>query len=1622
MQRNTRIAVAALTAIALVGAAVWFAFRPATDTSTPPSPVAGAAAEVFLVPDHANPVGLGTSDSLTLTTVKPLSLAAVRENLKVEPAVAMTVAQADEGGTRFTVKPAAALAPDKVYRFRLAQAAGVSRAYQWSFQTQAEFRLLGTLPRDQGTGVPVNSGIEFTFTHEDYADLEPFFSIDPPVNGRFERHKRTAVFVPEKLEPGTVYTVSLKKGLGRTDGEGLLAEDLTFAFETQAVETQVSSFYIPTEAAEFPANDQPIFGFWYGGKEDDATPIQVAVFRYPSAQAYMDALQAIERIPWWADSSRNRYREDEKRLTPVATFTTKGQTYDNGTYLVFPEPMPPGYYLASVQVGKATRQVRFQVTDLSYHVTATSTDTLVWLHDLATGTPVDAATVLDPASGQSARTGPDGVAVLPTPEAVRSGADRPPLLLKAEADGKEGVIYSPPPYYWEWFSGRETTRDLYWKYLYLDRSLFKPSDTVQVWGVVHPREKGASPVDQVVAEVRRNDYYGRSGEVVPLVESTLPVRNGTFTGSLALPNLTPGHYELRIRMGEEELLSQWFQVATYSKPAYQLDLTSDKQAIFTGEPVTFQVKASFFEGTPVPGMTLDYSVGLDRDRKVTTDSKGEATITYTPPHSQQNMYGYQDQLWFNIHAGLAEVGDVTDDRRILLFTRDLLARPKVVYTGESATVQVQLNQVTLDELNAGGSNYIGTAVADRPLQFTLIEMNWNRIDEGQYYDFIEKVTRTRYRYVEAHKTLGSVQSTSDANGQATYTFAVDPEKQYKVEFRTQDSRGLWVTGTAYVSGRQFHTPYSDQEYNGWYYLDPVDADRTAAVIGEPLELVLKTGESRVADRPNGFLFMNARRGLQGYKTQDTATYSLTMKQSDPPGATVRAVHFDGARYHSAERYLPFDREQRRLQVTVTPDKLAYRPGDEVRLQVQVTDRQGQPAAGTEVNLTLVDEALYALQNQSVNLLDSLYGEYITPGFLRSRNSHDVPNPSGGAEKGGEGSGVRRDFKDAVFFASVTTDDGGRASASFRVPDNLTTWRLTYQAFNPESLEAGSGTTGIPVRLPFFADILLGERFLTGDEPVLQVRAYGTALNSNADVSFTATVTGPGGTERSELVGAPFTPVSIPLRRLETPGTYTVQVTAASGNLADALEKQFTVVDTYQRYNRVDFTLLRDGASVPGSTVADTDLTFLDWERGQYLNLLYRMRWQWGNRFEMKLAQTVAADLLQEHFDRESISPESELDIFRYQAPDGSIAILPYSNGDLKLSALTADLVPERFDRVSLQLYFQKVLADEGAGRERKLLALYGLAALDQPVLLEAQALLAEADLSPTEQLYLALTLAELGDLEGARPIYWSLLESYGKQVGLDLQLSAGADTDEKLEATALAAALAGKLGEPEAVSLISFLAQNRPTDSLILLEQLIAAQTGLERLADKPVAFTHNLGGKETRESLKPGEEFRVRVSPEELRKLRITKVEGSVAVVSTYAVSGTPTLQPGGGRITRTYSPAPDQWKAGDIITVTLSYSAPSDAPKGAYEIHDYLPSGLRILERSWQYGLQVDWTKYESWPIQIDGQRVTFWAGQPGKAVRYYARVVNTGGYTAEEPALQHQQSGLIYSLGERATVRTP
>ena len=95
---------------------------------------------------------------------------------------------------QFYLEPETSLTPDKIYSFTFNDDERAV-SYSWAFQSRREFIITSMLPRHQATHVPVETGIEITFSLDDIGDPADYFKITPATKGRFEIHDRTVVFV-----------------------------------------------------------------------------------------------------------------------------------------------------------------------------------------------------------------------------------------------------------------------------------------------------------------------------------------------------------------------------------------------------------------------------------------------------------------------------------------------------------------------------------------------------------------------------------------------------------------------------------------------------------------------------------------------------------------------------------------------------------------------------------------------------------------------------------------------------------------------------------------------------------------------------------------------------------------------------------------------------------------------------------------------------------------------------------------------------------------------------------------------------------------------------------------------------------------------------------------------------------------------------------------------------------------------------------------------------------------------------------------------------------------------------------------------------------------------------------
>ncbi|MDO9087058.1 MAG: alpha-2-macroglobulin family protein [Anaerolineaceae bacterium] len=297
---------------------------------------------------------------------------------------------------------------------------------------------------------------------------------------------------------------------------------------------------------------------------------------------------------------------------------------------------------------------------------------------------------------------------------------------------------------------------------------------------------------------------------------------------------------------------------------------------------------------------------------------------------------------------------------------------------------------------------------------------------------------------------------------------------------------------------------------------------------------------------------------------------------------------------------------RTLSVSIDPEQTLLSPGERSSITVNVEDLNGLPIPNAEVALVIVDEAILALtQYKLVDPISIFYSErYSDFSSIYTRANIILVDPStlagdlpqamatqtlnksvtdGMASDMGRGGGmeepamaaapmmesaesdssqstsaisVRTDFNPlAIFSPEEETDANGNVTVKFKLPDNLTRYRIMAVAADPGGKMFGSSEANITARLPLMVRPSMSRFLNFGDQFEIPV-----VLQNQTDEPLEAKVVIE--TSNLELTGNQGLLVTIPANdRIEVrfPGktimagnTY-MQIAAVSESFSDAAQ-------------------------------------------------------------------------------------------------------------------------------------------------------------------------------------------------------------------------------------------------------------------------------------------------------------------------------------------------------------------------------------------------------------------------------------------------------------------------------------
>lgn len=796
---------------------------------------------------------------------------------------------------------------------------------------------------------------------------------------------------------------------------------------------------------------------------------------------------------------------------------------------------------------------------------------LAWLTDLRTGEPVAEQIVRFYLEGDQlaeVTTDDDGIAPA-TLGLTQDNAYWPVLAISGEPGTANFAAVSS-----EWNTGVAVwdfglsggySPEQYQLHFYTERPIYRPGQTVHWKGIVRVLEDDryelpaeGMPVNIVVRDDR--------GNAVLETEVSLGT-NGTVNGQVELaPTAVTGFYflEARLQVGERTVYGgDSFQVASYRKPEFQIEVATDQPEYVEGDTVRVNVQASYFSGgalahAPVTWRLIaepyffnwqqsppdrfysftpydpeqettdpyaGYFSGLIREGAGVTDAEGRFVIE-APAAIQDSL---QSQRW------ALDVTVQSPTNQFVSGRTDLPIHKGDFYIGLSPQRYVvnvrEESVVDLVTVTPQGEPYSGAEV-----EVIIYEYAWNNVygrgADGAFY-WQTSVLRT---------PVVTATATTNREGMATINWTPQAGGQYQVVAQAEDELGNSISSATYL----YVSNPGDASMVAWprENNDRINlvADKQLYQPGDTAQILVPSPFSAPMGRPVNALLTIERAGviesrlltLEG----NSETLAIPIEAEHIPNIFVSLILVKGVDETNplpAMRVgyvqLNVDTAQKALSVDITPSAATVKPGDTVTHTLTVTDHTGKPVENAEVSVALVDKAVLSLAaDDTRTLLDIFYFQRplgVTSGVLLSINQDRLSQQlSQGAKGGGGGDGgggleVREDFPDIAFWrADFLTDADGRIVFSVTLPDNLTTWTLTAKAITADTL-VGDATNDIVATKQLQVRPLLPRFFTAGDRAQIgatmlnttqeeieelrfEIAAAGAMIETNETI-FTATV-------------------------------------------------------------------------------------------------------------------------------------------------------------------------------------------------------------------------------------------------------------------------------------------------------------------------------------------------------------------------------------------------------------------------------------------------------------------------------------------------------------------------------------
>ena len=621
-------------------------------------------------------------------------------------------------------------------------------------------------------------------------------------------------------------------------------------------------------------------------------------------------------------------------------------------------------------------------------------------------------------------------------------------------------------------------------FMFVDRGVYRPGETVTFRGIDKDQVLGALMVHEGSYTINVEEGWWNGDKIIDEMAGTLS-DSGGFYGSFKIPDdQKPGYYTIKYHRdgadkNDYERLS--FQIAEFERVKTTASITIPEITYYSGDTLTAELSAEYLAGGVLSGAEYNttwykqaynisfttkdaksYSFGPDlySYRTYYSDDKGKLSgdgKAFLSCNSEKitdgSTYTYRVE---------SSVTDISNQR--ISTAASVTVHPAKFYVGVKrpegsngflkTKTKVEFPYI-LTDINGVALANIGSKVAS--LEYKLTREEWTMIHEQS----VDNTLYTRYERQDIEEATGTI-GVSAATGKLALTPANSGWYTLTLTGTDKDGGIVITTYGFYVTGGD---SYRYNNYNSESItLTPEQSqynpgDKAQILMESPLPegdyLItveregIFTEEVRHFDSPANVIEVPVASNYVPVFYVAVSSYSV--RQGEPTHQ-YGEPDLDKPKGYFGVTPVFVNPYVRAFSVTVETDKPTYKPGETATITLTAT-KGGKALSNAELTVMAVDRGVLDLINYHVpNPIEYFYNSYNYPLRVRGGDSramlmdpvsYSIKDLQGGDEDEEKEEDERKDFRPtAVFEPVVMTDKNGKATVTFKVPDSLTTYRIT----------------------------------------------------------------------------------------------------------------------------------------------------------------------------------------------------------------------------------------------------------------------------------------------------------------------------------------------------------------------------------------------------------------------------------------------------------------------------------------------------------------------------------------------------------------------------------------------------